>query len=1387
MSQYICNTPNCAISLSKAAFPVSMNCPVCQQELTEAIEKPLLSQEEEHLISNLPYVIAYPLKRALTEKHAWTKINLLKDTFLNYLKYLGLITASEFFNSDLKDKKMVALFHATLAEPSFGTWNLYIRETIAYLKQNNHGFFCPELPGYFEAIETGKRRKLYKGEIEFIDSNGDVQLKKQEATAIGMLINFRNRYLGHGLTLDEDASKKLWDEYYPIFNQLLIQLNFPIEYPMFKHEHGETYLLQSNELITVEKGNQYSASVWMENSSGQTMDILPFFIVPGELALTKDDKEQLLTYESYTGKTIKFFSPEGTEKQTSGKILEKLNLLLRDKQKETPLSPEAFSKDELLKRIAEENKLILDSLISEKKVIPGVYVHRQEMEIKLREWIGARANIFFIAAEAGSGKTNLLFEIQRQYLERNLSSMLIRASRMEKQSLTEQIAYLLNLDNSIGLKNYTSISGTQAEPTFILIDGMNEANNADKLWQEVLEISQNFEPGSLKFVITTRVNSKGDLERYTLSKADELFMYGEKKVNVIGLGAFVHWLTPLNMTEMKAAWDGYSKKEKFNPLFSFDDLSTFDRSIYNQISNPLVLRLFLETYHRKSLPKKGNEQLNIWKDWLATFSKSELEFLERLAKEIWNNGINELMLDELLNHDLFKDCLTTDLVNAPYPRLKNKGWISRYVKDVDAYLSITIESALFHLLGTLMSNKQPALEVTDLVKTFREGNKLKNSATEEFLFQRALEGDISLVIDLIDLGEKYIKVCLKPLIIYVKTFGSKKMIDQILKNPTDNDWITLLHLDERICDLELHILKKDILIEAIPYIKFQSKDELLFGLKAVSVLEIDAAKSYQEQIYKSAGHFKSDILVLEAIGDFEKTIGQLESAIEFYLESINLNSDMLESIRIYHKIGEIYFIKEDSNHAIEIFEKCLAINSLTPENVIDSNLANTFGGLGNAYFLKGDYNKAFGLQVESLNIFKKIHGNMHSEVAVTLSNIALCYFNNGDIDKAIQHTEECLLIQLNCLPPNHKNLSRTYTNLGSFWHMKEDKTKAIDHIQKALEIETKGFGDNHPEMVGTYISFANILLDMDELEKAIEYYEKSLNVAKNNNFNLTHRLYRAAHQGLGVLYKKIGDYEKALNNFERCLEIEIQSFGTDSIEVANTLSWIASTHKSLDNYENALNYYLKCIDIEISNLGSEHLDVGTSHFKIALVYDKMGDFTMAVKHYKASIDIDLKMDLEDFSDVLYSCDKIIDIADQMSHLGNHSDAIEYYTMSLNYKVALLGKNHYDLSCLYYNLGMEQKAIKDFKSALISLESGVKISPRSSFFFEIGYCYDKLENITLAFDSFLKSAEIRNEEFGIDDFDTQQLIENVMRLAKELTKEDDLPSWVKKLNYEKPNN
>lgn len=1006
MSEYICNTPSCAIALSKAAFPVSMNCPVCQQALTELIEKPLLSEEDELLISNLPYVIAYPLKRTLLEKHPWTKINLLKDTFLNYLKYIGLITASEFFNSPLKDKKMVALFQQALAEPSFGSWNQYIRETLSYLKENNHSFFCSDLLSYYDLIESGKKRKLFKGEIEIMDANGDIQIKKQEATAIGMLINFRNRYLGHGLTLDESDAVNHWEMYFPIFRELLVQLKFSAVYLMFKCEHGETYLLKSAEISLVEKGNHTSSRVWIENPEGNSMDILPFFIVPGEVSIGKEDKEQLLTYESYTGKTIKFFSPEGTEKQTSGKILEKLNLLLRDKQKETPFSPEAFRKEEFLKRIAEENKLLLDTLISEKKIISGIYQHREEMEIKLREWIGARASIFFILAEAGSGKTNLLVEMQRQYTERVLPSLLIRAGRMEKQSLKEQIAYLLNIDLQQGLVNYTSIAGTQLQPTFILIDGLNEANNAEEIWREIIDLSKVFILGSIKFVVTNRANTKAELSRYIVSENDYNLLYGENKDNETELGAYSFWLTALDMKEIKGAWENYATKDKakFKPQFNFDDLAEFDRGLYNQINNPLILRLFLEIYNGKALPKKGVKHLNIWHDWLKAFSDAEQTFLKLLANEVWQKGENELLLDDLFKRETLKPYFTSDIINSPYNRLKNAGWISRYVKDLNGHVGFTVEGSLLYLLALQLQEQKPVIHFQTMQSILNSGIKLKKSAIESFLCEQALNGDLNLVVDLIDVGNEYIDISIKPLLLFLKTFGVKVFIEKVLENPTENDWKALKKIGKQLKELQLHVLRKEFLLAVMPHNEYKIKASLELGLNACSILDIVQAQEYLLEIDKHSELYRDDYIILENYGDVFYKFAQFDRALEYYHKClyVELETRAIENPElapIYSKIGNIFSKKGQNDKALEYYHKCLDIELKTLE--LDHPLvAGSYDNIAGVWNDNGEYDKALEFYQNGLDISLKTFGDEHLDVSTSYNNIGLVWYNKGEFNKA---------------------------------------------------------------------------------------------------------------------------------------------------------------------------------------------------------------------------------------------------------------------------------------------------------------------------------------------------------------------------------------------------
>jgi tetratricopeptide (TPR) repeat protein len=1170
-----------------------------------------LSDADLSLVNFLPYVIAYPLKQTLLEKHAWTRINLLKDTFLNYLKYLGLITASEFFNSPFRDKKMVTLFYNTLSEPSFGSWNVFIREALKFLNENNHQFFCPELNTYYEQVETGKKRKLYKGEIEYIDAYGDVEHKNQEATAIGIMINFRNRYLGHGLTLDEATSVKLWELYYPIFNQLLNEMAFTSDYLMYKYEHGETYRLQSAEISHGEAVSASNSNVWLQNKAGNILEILPFFIVPGEVNIAKEDKEQILSYESYTGKTIKFFSPEGTEKQTSGKILERLNLMLRNKQKEQPYTPDTFSRDEFLSRVADENKLILDTLVAEKKLIPGVYVHRQEIEIKLREWVGARASIFFIASEAGSGKTNLLMEMQKQYADWGLNSLLIRAGRMEKPQLAEQIAYLLNIDSTLGLRAYPSIAGTQSAPLFILIDGLNEAFHAERLWKEVLELSQLFEPGSLKFVVTIRANTAADLDRYAVNDDELNLVYGEKKEQQEGLAAFTFWLTALNMEEMKAAWDNYAvaDKSRYKPLFSFEDIASFDRAIYDQINNPLVLRIFLEVYNRKSLPKKGKQHLNIWQDWLQTFSVDEQQFLELLASEIWNKGENELLLDELLKIETLKNYLLSDNLNSPYQRLKNLGWVSRYVKDVNVCIGFTVEGMLLYQFGVQLQQRTTAVDIEYIDEVLQRNNKLQKAGLESFLSETALKGELKLITELIDAGGKKQDICKRPLLHFMKSYGVEVTLDKLLENPTDNDWKAMLQLNKLLDELELHVLRKDFLGDIVNRLTFINQYDTRLGLESILVIDDEYARIHYNRINLSLDFISSDSSILNLLGNCERKFANYERALEFYEKSLKIKLEMLgdehlDIVDLYNNIGLLWSKKGDYDKALHFCHKCLDIclKKLGEEH---ADVAVLYQNIGLLWSTKGNDNKAMEFCLKGLMIELKKFGEEHPDVADSYQNIGTLWSNKGDYDKALDFYLKCLRIQLKTFGEEHPDVATTYNNIGLIWDDKGEYDKALEFHEKSLLIRLNTLGCNHPVVAASYNNIGLIWNRKGFFDKSLEYYIKSIDIELNIHGE-QHPSIAISYNNIGSLCHEKGDNEKAIEFSQKSLEIFFAVFGPDHPHLSFPFKNIGIAYRNKGDYDKALEYFQKSLEIRLKKFGIDDSRTKESISYVKEMYEKLG-------------------------------------------------------------------------------------------------------------------------------------------------------------------------------------
>lgn len=566
-------------------------------EQSSVIEK---DEEDVQIIETYPYFIAHGYKRALEEEDGFKRLHLLKEVFLNYLKYFGLLTASEYFNSSLKIGEINRAFKNFLYRPQFGHWNAFMRSAIQALKDNNHSWFIKELPDYYEKVETRPYAE-----------NGE--------TKIGKLIDFRNHYLGHGTVPSNKKAALLWDENFQLLKTLLVEMNFCRNYSIVSSDKTISWRLMGNEITQVNLRANLKSNVALLNVKNDELSLVPFFILPGEYFIKEiSDRAKLMVYEQNTGSRIVFFSPESVHGETNNeKILEQLNLMIREKEQQDPVSMKDLDEGNWKGILKENNEATIQSLLCEKKVVKGIYQERQDAELALRSWIGARAGLFFLAAEAGSGKTNLLVEMNRQYQERGLDTILLRGNRFRTPDIWEELCYRLNLSSDSSLEDARFVTYEQENPLMILIDGANENSNTKALFDSILQFLAKHQGGHLKIVLSWRVNTKSELpvadekfESIIYSDANE----GAREENLIAKSC--HWLKPLNKVEVEGAWNKYvnDKQDKVRrkPNFTYEELTYHDRSLSDQLDNPLLLRLFLELNNGKRLPKSRGGFTSIW-------------------------------------------------------------------------------------------------------------------------------------------------------------------------------------------------------------------------------------------------------------------------------------------------------------------------------------------------------------------------------------------------------------------------------------------------------------------------------------------------------------------------------------------------------------------------------------------------------------------------------------------------------------------------------------------------------------------------------------------------------------------------------------------------------
>jgi len=360
-------------------------------------------------------------------------------------------------------------------------------------------------------------------------------------------------------------------------------------------------------------------------------------------------------------------------------------------------------------------------------------------------------------------------------------------------------------------------------------------------------------------------------------------------------------------------------------------------------------------------------------------------------------------------------------------------------------------------------------------------------------------------------------------------------------------------------------------------------------------------------------------ILVERIGSYHKTTGNLDQALEFFEECNRLEKELYEAYPnnvdfknglaiSYSKIGATHTALGNLDKASEFFEES---SKLTKElydafsNNVDfkNGLAISYSKIGDTHTALGNLDKALEFFEESSKLTKELYDafsnnlSFKNGLAISYSRIGDTHTALGNLDKALEFFEESskLTKELydafsnnvdfkNGLAISYERLGETYTALGNldkaleFFEESSKLTKELyDAFSNNLSFKN-GLAFSYEKLGSTHTALGN-------LDKALEFFEeynrleKELYEAYPNNVDFKNGL-AISYEKLGSTHTALGNLDQALEFFDKYLQLtkELYEAYPNNVSFKNGLAlsynWLGWAYEKVENETKAKKYYL---------------------------------------------------------------------------------------------------------------------------------------------------------------------------------------------------------------------
>ena len=272
------------------------------------------------------------------------------------------------------------------------------------------------------------------------------------------------------------------------------------------------------------------------------------------------------------------------------------------------------------------------------------------------------------------------------------------------------------------------------------------------------------------------------------------------------------------------------------------------------------------------------------------------------------------------------------------------------------------------------------------------------------------------------------------------------------------------------------------------------------------------------------------------------------------------------------------------------------------------------------------------------------------------------------------------------------------------------------------------------------------VLSLHSWNKALTYFAETWNRSGES----------ACYTNLGVAYRDLGDFKKAIEYFEKSLQIkkEINDLLGESACYTNL-----GNAYSLGDLRKAIEYYEKSLQIkkEIGDRSGE----SKRYTNLGVAYGDLGDFRKAIEYYEKSLQIK-----KEINDLLGESACYNNLGVAYRDLDDFKKAIDHYEKSLQIAVEI-GDRSGESKC-YGNLGIAYRTLGDFRRTIEYYEKALKIaveigdrSGESKCYTNLGVAYDRLGDFKCAIEYYEKSLQIVRD---MGDVEQEEMVNYNLGLA-----------------------